>query len=308
LGDIAVPQGSVIGNNLFSILMNDFTAATDDAEIVMFADDGCVIVAAENHVLLKSKLSKVMEQIAAWFSANGMILNVDKTNIVRFCLRGKRDHDLFVTCNGQPVPQVDQVKYLGLIIDSGLTWSPHIDQLCDRLSSACFALGRLRPSLNLSNIKKAYYGYFHSILAYGIDLWGDAAERLRPFRLQKRAIRSIAGVPWDHPAQELFKQTGILTLPCLYILEVAKYVRRNLKQFPTRSNARGENCRRSGELYPPRTRLAKSKKCMHTVGPKVYNKIPLEIKQATSDGSFNKKLKSKLVSNAYYSVDAFFGA
>lgn len=89
------------------------------------------------------------------------------------------------------------MKYLGLIIESGLTWSSHIDTLCSRLSSACFALSRLRPSLNTDNVKKAYYGYFHSLLAYGVDLWENAEERERAFRSQRRAMRVVAGVPSD---------------------------------------------------------------------------------------------------------------
>ncbi|XP_063547563.1 uncharacterized protein LOC134755015 [Cydia strobilella] len=59
LVDIAVPQGYVIGNNLLSILMNAISRP-DDAEIVMFADDGCVILAADSQDLLGTKLTKAM--------------------------------------------------------------------------------------------------------------------------------------------------------------------------------------------------------------------------------------------------------
>lgn len=306
LGECAVPQGSVMGNNLFLILMNDFTTATDDAEFVMYADDGCVIVSASNQQELRSKLTKVMNEVASWFSVNGMILNVEKTNIIQFCLRGKKEHNLNIYCNNELVPQVDEVKYLGLIIDSGLTWNPHTDSLCDRLSSACFALSRLRPSLHPTNVRKAYFGYFHALLTYGIELWATSANRDRIFKLQKRAVRCIRGVPWDHPARELFKDTKILTLPSLYILDVAKYVRGNLEQFPTRGDSHNYNTRRRGELRPPCTRLAKSKKCLHSIGPKIYNHLPLEIKSATSNKGFMNKLKAKLMSEAYYSVDEFF--
>jgi hypothetical protein len=271
----------------------------------MFADDGCVIVSAPNQQDLRCRLNKVMSDVATWFSANGMLLNIEKTNIMHFSLRGKKEHNLNIYCNGRLVPQVDEVKYLGLVIDSGLTCGPHIDSLCNRLSSACFALVRLRPSLDLNNVRKAYFGYFHSLLTYGVDLWASAANRERPFRLQKRAIRCICGVSWDHPARELFKETKILTLPSLYVLEVAKYVRSNLEQFLTRGDSHNYNIRRRGELRPPTTRLAKAQKCLHSIGPKIYNKLPHEVKNAPSMRCFVNKLKTKLASDACYSIDEF---
>lgn len=107
------------------------------------------------------------------------------------------------------------MKYLGLTIDSGLTWGSHIDTLCSRLSSACFALSRLRPSLNTDNVKKAYYGYFHS-------------GGLRP-------------VGFDRDVRNLFQEYKILALPSLYILEIAKYVRTHLDQFSTYGDAHNRN-------------------------------------------------------------------
>ncbi|KAJ2939970.1 hypothetical protein O0L34_g6675 [Tuta absoluta] len=306
LGGCAVPQGSIMGNNLFLLIMNDFTTSSDDAEFVMFADDGCVIVSADSYDLLKNKLSKVMNEIALWFSANGMILNVDKTNIVHFELRKKISLDLNIYCNGLRVPQVKEVKYLGIIIDSGLTWGPHIDALCNRLSSACFALSRLKATLSIDNLMKAYYGYFNSISMYAIDLWANAAERDRVFRLQKRAVRIMCGAEWDHPAKELFIKMKILTLPSLYILEVAKYVRQNIEQFQTHGDTHSRNTRQRHNLWHPKVRLAKYKKSLNIIGPRLYNKIPCEIKQSKTYGSFVRKLKTKLVNDAVYSINEFF--
>lgn len=53
-----------------------------DADYVMFADDGCLIVSSETLTQLADKLNKVMNEVANWFSVNGMTLNIEKTNIV----------------------------------------------------------------------------------------------------------------------------------------------------------------------------------------------------------------------------------
>ncbi|KAJ2953925.1 hypothetical protein O0L34_g1561 [Tuta absoluta] len=305
LSDCSVPQGSIMGNNLFLILMNDFTTASNDADFVLFADDGCVIVTSDSLTNLSVKLNSVMSQLSGWFDANGMILNVEKTNIVRFNLSGRKCPDFVVKCKGLTVPQVNEIKYLGFTIDSGLTWTGHIDSVCNRLSSACFALGRLRPTLSQQNLAKAYYGYFHSILAYGTLLWATAADHEKVFRKQKRAVRILSGAKWDHHARDLFVELKILTLPSLYILEVSKLVRRNLSDFPTRADVHHYNVRGRNDLRAPHTRLKKSNSCLHTIGPKIYNKIPIDIKSAPSEIIFVGRLKDELLKHAFYSLDEF---
>ncbi|XP_063545722.1 uncharacterized protein LOC134753714 [Cydia strobilella] len=153
IGSSSVPQGSSTGNNLFLVLMNDITSACDDPEYVMFADDTCIIINADNIDQLKSTLSMIMLKMSRWFSANGMLLNVDKTNIIHFKLKNNNDNaQLDISINNVIVPQVKETKYLGFIIDSGLTWTPNIDQLCNKLASACFALSRLAPTLTTDGI------------------------------------------------------------------------------------------------------------------------------------------------------------
>lgn len=304
IGSCAVPQGSVMGNNLFLLLVNDITTACVDPEFVMFADDTCLIVKADNIEALKFKLEHVMCQITKWFSANGMLLNVEKTNIIHFKLR-KSNIPLNIVINNSSVPQVDTTRYLGFVIDSGLTWSPHIDYACDRLSSACYALSRLAPTLTSENLKKAYFGYFHSLLIQGVDLWATSAGRDRLFKLQKRALRIIDRKPTDHPAQELFRKHRILTLPCVFILSACKYVRCNLQNYKTYGERNKRPSRRQHLLVPPRRRLAKARAMLDVVGPNLYNCIPTNITNSPSDAIFTNKLKNMLIELACYNINEF---
>lgn len=117
----------------------------------------------------------------------------------------------------------------------------------------------------------------------------------------------MAGVPWDTPAKQLFIKLKILTLPCLYILEIAKYVRRNLSLFPTNKDVRPNTCpRREDKLYCPGCRLTKSNKLIHIIGPKIYNVIPENIKNETNEATFTKKLKNMLLNSACYTINEFF--
>jgi hypothetical protein len=237
-----------------------------------------------------------------WFSANGMQLNPEKTNVIQVSLRGVPPNTLKIELDNINVPIVDKAKYLGFMIDSGLKWNSYIDELCKRLTKACFAISRLTKMLNDQCVRNAYFAYFQSTLTYGIDMWGQAADRQRIFILQKRVIRIMARVPWDTPARNIFRELKIVTFPGLYILEVAKVVRRNLNQFKQRSH----NSRNRNDLLPNRHRLKKSEQCIWYIGPKIYNKLPKDIKKPDmSENIFISKLKEHLIDKAFYSVDEF---
>ncbi|XP_047984964.1 uncharacterized protein LOC125225341 [Leguminivora glycinivorella] len=86
-----------------------------------------------------------------------------------------------------------------------------------------------------------FHGTIASILIQGADLWATSADRDRPFKLQKRALRTIARVPPDHPARDLFRRYKILTLPSVYILTACRYyLNLNLKWRCTNRNL---NCK-----------------------------------------------------------------
>ena len=47
-------------------------------------------------------------------------------------------------CAMKLIPQVDSTKFLGVAIDSLLTWKPHIRAVCSKLSKSIGIISRLR--------------------------------------------------------------------------------------------------------------------------------------------------------------------
>jgi hypothetical protein len=102
------------------------------------------------------------------------------------------------------------VKFLGITVDSGLSWSCHISQLCSRLSRICYALRTLQPLLDPSVLLMVYYGYFFSSMTYGIEAWGSSPYAYKVFLVQKRAVRIICGLPPLHSCRGLFRELNLL--------------------------------------------------------------------------------------------------
>jgi hypothetical protein len=59
-------------------------------------------------------------------------------------------------------------KFLGVIIESSLTWKEHIDYINLKLKSLSYMVRSLRPVLELKTLKLLYFSYVLSVLNYGI--------------------------------------------------------------------------------------------------------------------------------------------
>ncbi|XP_047995904.1 uncharacterized protein LOC125233817 [Leguminivora glycinivorella] len=205
---MGVPQGSCLSNTLFSLLLNDLPSVIHEAEIYMYADDVAAVVTAPTAHELEQRLNSVVLQLERWFKVNGLVLNKEKTMFLVFQLNGKAAPPLQVTAGQQHVLQMAlTTKLLGFNIDSGLKWDHHIEELCSKLGRACFALRRLASTASRDVVLSCYYATVHSLLTYGVELWARAADAGRAFRMQKRAVRAIAGVPDDVSCRELFKES-----------------------------------------------------------------------------------------------------
>ena len=81
------------------------------------------------------------------------------------------------------------IKYLGVLIDSKLSWIHHVS----KISRSLGIMYKLRPFLPLKIMKNVYYSLIYSHLVYGIEVWGSACktELNKLLVLQKRAMRLI---------------------------------------------------------------------------------------------------------------------
>lgn len=302
---MGVAQGSAVSNILFSMLLNDLPEAVSTAEVFMYADDVVAVVSGITIDALENNLNLTASTLAEWFKTNGLVLNISKTHFMHVCLSGHLPRSLSVLAGQTPVEQVAQTTFLGFELDRSLTWESHIDKVCGKLGGACYALGRLAGFLPRHVVRACYYATVHSLLQYGAELWGRAADWQRAFRMQKRAIRAMVKIPQDASAKPYFKELEILTLPCIVIFQVSVYVRNNLELFTRNSDVHRYNTRRADKLTTlPRT-LAKSGKLTRIMGPTVYNSLPEIVTKATSLTSFKSKLKHWLTDNSFYSYEEF---
>ena len=127
---VGVPQGSILGPVLFCIFINDLPSACKNSTPYLFADDGALYfknITRGDYENMKEELIYVYQ----WLQANGLALNNSKTKFIVFdshphldalLVPVKRDLTL-VICEKK------SEKYLGLIVDSKLTFYDHIEYI-----------------------------------------------------------------------------------------------------------------------------------------------------------------------------------
>lgn len=110
------------------------------------------------------------------------------------------------------VENVSEFKYLGLVIDSRMSFFNHTENLRLYFRSTLRNFYYLRNVCSTELLTKIYYGIFHSRLQYGIACWGGTYfNRIQPLLiLQKHVLKRICWKSRRYPSFPLFRDLKIL--------------------------------------------------------------------------------------------------
>jgi hypothetical protein len=108
-----VPQSSDLGPLLFLIYLNDLPLGLHQgAKPVTYADDISVLLTARNDEELKIKINGSLGCMVGWFSADGLTLNMEKTNIMKFTSSYQQNKAFQITYQNKIITGVHNTKFL----------------------------------------------------------------------------------------------------------------------------------------------------------------------------------------------------
>ena len=299
-----VPQGSILGPTLFILYTNDIFNVCKTATILQYADDTVVLCTGKDSNDLSRELDKSLETLSSWFSINKLSLNVKKTQCITF---GKSELAKSLEIKGIKVPESDNVKYLGMLIDKNLSWEAHISQICRKISKTIGMLGRVKNFLNIRSKTLLYDSLVKSHLLYGIELWGKAAKKHlnKLFIMQKKAIRYILKL-----SRNSHTKSGFKSLSCLNIYQLYTQSLCNLMFFVNKGIApKAILCKfkKIKEIHTRITRSAisddyfmdhhgsKSTSCPSVTGVLAWNLLPPALRNIRNKAKFKKLLKKHIL-------------
>jgi hypothetical protein len=242
-----------------------------------------------------------------WFTVNGLSLNTEKTNIIKFSTSNRQKNSFQIIYQSKSLVAANNTKFLGLELDEHVNWKIHIKKILPKLIGACYVIRRLYSSCDTATLRMVYFAYFHSIVEYGIMFWGASSESNRIFLQQKRIIRVMSGSPRRFPCKPLFQKLKILTITSLYKLHLIRFLSSNLDKFTFSSSVHRFNTRQRLKLFKPAAHLKLYQCIPYYTCINIYNKLPDDLaSQLKNTKQFLSELKDYLVNRPYYTLQEFY--
>ena len=305
-----VPQGSILGPLLFLLYINDLPQVSEYFMPILFADDTNLFATGYNLNDIVSEINKEIANIYAWVKANKLSLNIDKTNFMLFTPKCVPQSINGIFIDGNKIMEVTETKFLGVIIDCKLNWSPHITYISKKVAKGVGIILKARKLFDQETLLTLYYTFVYPYLNYCIHVWGKAynVHIHDLIILQNKAIRIVHGVSPRTNANKLYFDYNILSLKRLYSYNIGIFMYKFSKNmlpelfenFFCNVASVHEHSTRSAclnHIYVKFKGTTRGQKACSYSGARIWNLILSHIETDCAIGTF-KKLFAKLLLNS----------
>ena len=196
-----VPQGSHLGPFIFLLYLNDVNLILK-CQFISYADDYKLY-----HIIKEPKdtdfLQLQLNNFTDWCTKNRMALNASKCSVISFS-RKRSNIESTYFIDQTPISRVLNVKDLGIILDSKLSYRDHISYIASKASKSLGFIFRVTKNFkNIHCLKALYCALVRSHLEYAVPVWApyyqNGIDRLES--IQRKFVRyALRFLPWNDPS------------------------------------------------------------------------------------------------------------
>ena len=148
-------------------------------------------------------MNEEMTKIIEWLRTNRLSLNIEKTYFMMFRKRKQKitfNNELLI--DDKKVEQVEKAEFLGVYVDSSLTWQDHIQYIEGKLARALGVICKTRKSFYTATLKTLYYSFLYPYLNYCIEVWVIHSLRILHHWIDCKIEQS--GSFWDVTREHIY--------------------------------------------------------------------------------------------------------
>ena len=253
-----------------------------------------------------------IDDVLRWNTQNGLKCNPTKTEVIYFYSRYMPSDSISHLRVGTAIIEpVNEVRDLGITLDSTLTLRTHINNICRSGSLSLHELSKIRKFLSQKDTERVVHAFISSKLDYcnGLFYGLPSSEIQKLQRLQNAAARLITRTKkFDHITPVLINlhwlpiehrvifKLLLFTYKALHGL-APDYLANLLTFYKPVRTLRSS---RSINLFVPRSRTSTyGDRSFACVSPRLWNKLPDFIRHSETLDSFKTRLKTHLFKIAF---------
>ena len=246
--------------------------------------------------------------LSEWFIANKLSLIINKSCYTVFGASSEEKLRINLNIGNTVLQQVEFSKYLGVYIDSHLSWQHHIDFIYNKIIKFTSIFYKIRNMLNLDILKMIYFSFVHSHFVYGIEIYANTYMKNinKLVILNNKILRILQNVSRDTHIVELYTKFNTLHIPALHNCQILKLVHKFtyhhdklpaiFSNYFTRNYMfHSYNTRTKDSLRVDLFASSMGQRSIKYKGSTLWNTLPEEVKSITSTVSFVNKLHKILL-------------
>uniref|UniRef100_A0A3P9HG26 ribonuclease H n=1 Tax=Oryzias latipes TaxID=8090 RepID=A0A3P9HG26_ORYLA len=305
---LELPQGSLLSPLLFSLYINDLpSCCPPNVQCQLYADDAVIYVHARDGYQAAQELTSAMNKVSEWLQKSQLILNVSKTVCMYFSKSSTNQDTPPVLINGTAIQSVSEYKYLGITIDTQLTFKSHIKKVVNSIKFNLSNFRHLRNNLTLEAAKLYYNAMIVSQMTYCMTSWASACRTiLKPLQtVHKPALKTLDKKPKSHHNCKIFQKHNLLSFnniiqhtDCILVYKILHGLAPPpLQDFVKKRQNRSTRASSRGDCIIPSRKSSFGQTVFSFRASQTWNTIPKSIRELSTLPSFSKQLRSWLLEN-----------